>query len=74
MAFIQAPESESFDASIVDEKILTIILLDKTIALFFAEPFYGSLCHSAPSFCKIFKPVRMNALAKKKTMNPPPEL
>jgi hypothetical protein len=47
LAFVEAFESGSIDVSVMDEKILTIILLNKAIALLIAEPLHGSFCHSA---------------------------
>jgi hypothetical protein len=38
----------------MDENILTIILLNKTIALLVTEPLHGSFCHSAFLLSKYF--------------------
>jgi hypothetical protein len=52
----------------VHENILTIILLNETIALLATEPLDGSFCHSAYLPSKIFFAVRINALAEKKRL------
>jgi hypothetical protein len=54
LAFIEAFESGSIDVSVMDEKILTIILLNKAIALLVVEPLHGSFCHSALLLSKNF--------------------
>jgi hypothetical protein len=66
LAFLEPFESGSVDARVVNEKILTIILLNKTIALLVTEPLHSSFCHSAPLLSKIFYAVRITALAEKK--------
>jgi hypothetical protein len=63
---LQAFESRSVNVSVVHENILTIILLNETIALLATEPFHGSFCHSAYLPSKIFFAARINALAEKK--------
>jgi len=54
LAFIEAFESGSIDASVMDENILTIILLNKAVTLLVTEPLHGSFCHSAFLLSKKF--------------------
>jgi hypothetical protein len=64
LAFEQGFEPGPIDAGVMDEKILTIILLDKAIPLLLAEPLYDSFCHRVFLLSYVFCTAGMNALAK----------